>query len=134
MVNDGQMNSEPAVVKITVVAPLECKLKIAPSTINLRSEGPHVLSRIQLPDGISPADVDSDAPMLLYPGGIQAMRRWADDSSAEPACAFAFFDRNALSGIATNGSAELTVTSRLRSGQLFFGRDSVQVIEKAKGK
>jgi len=134
MVNDGRLNSEPAVVKITVVAPLECKLKIAPSTINLRSEGPHVLSRIQLPDGFSPADVDSEASLLLYPGGIQAMRQWIDGSDAGSVSAFAFFDRNALAGGGQNGTAGLTVTGRLRSGQLFFGRDSVQIIERGKVK
>src|SRR5207249_9601146 len=76
MVNDGHLNSQPAAVKITVVAPLECNLKIAPSTINLRSNGQNILACIRFPEGFSGADADSDASLQLSPGGIQALRRW----------------------------------------------------------
>jgi hypothetical protein len=45
---------------------------------------------------------------------------------------FALFDKRALSGELHRGFAELTVVGRLRSGQVFYGRDTVQIIEKGK--
>jgi len=127
MVNDGHLNSQPAEVKITVVAPLECNLKIAPSTINLRSNGQNILACIRFPEGFSEADADSDTSLQLSPGGIQALRRWTANDEANQLSLFAFFDRAALSGAAQNGPAELTVVGTLRSGQLFYGRDTVEI-------
>jgi hypothetical protein len=46
----------------------------------------------------------------------------------------AFFDRGDLSGVVHSGPAELTVVGRLRSGQVFYGRDTVDVIGKDKKK
>jgi len=128
MVNDGHLNSQPAEVKITVVAPLECTLKIAPSTINLRSNGQNILACIRFPEGFRGADADSDAPLQTFPGGAQALRRWTANDEANQIGLFAFFDRAALSGEVQNGPAELTVVGTLRSGQLFYGRDTVKII------
>jgi len=128
MVNDGHLNSQPAQVKITVVAPLECALKIAPATINLRSNGQNVLGCIRFPEGFSGADADSDAPLQISPGGAQALRRWTANDEANQIGLFAFFDRAALSGEVQNGPSELTVVGMLRSGQLFYGRDTVKII------
>jgi hypothetical protein len=134
MVNDGHGNSQPDEVTVTVVAPLECNLKISPSAINLGSHGPHILARIRFPDGITRAQVDGDEPLLLYPGGIQAMRQRTAGSFDKQVSILAFFDKDDFSGVVHNGPAELTVVGRLRSGQLFYGRDTVKIIGKAKKK
>src|SRR5439155_13214307 len=114
MVNDGHLNSQPAEVKVTVVGPLECTLKIAPSTINLRSNGQNILACIRFPEGFRGADADSDAPLQTFPGGAQALRRWTANDEANQIGLFAFFDRAALSGEVQNGPAELTVVGTLR--------------------
>lgn len=134
MVNDGHVNSQPDEVNITVVAPLECNVKITPSAINLRSNGPHILARIRFPDGITRAEADSDEPLLIYPRGIQAMRRWTVGGDANQVSILGAFDKGDLSGVVQNGPAELTVVGRLRSGQLFYGRDTVQIMEQGKAK
>jgi hypothetical protein len=131
MVNDGHVNSPPVQVKVTVVAPLECKLKLTPSTINLRSNGPHILACIRFPEGFTGTDADSEAPLLIYPGAMQSTRLWTANDESSQVSLFAFFDRSAIaSGV--NGPAELTVAGRLRSGQMFYARDTVQIIEKGK--
>ena len=43
-------------------------------------------------------------------------------------------DRGSLSGKVQDGPLELTVVGRLGSGQVFYGRDTVQVMEKGKAK
>ena len=128
MVNDGHVNSQPAAVKVTVVAPLECRVKIAPSSVNLRSSGPHILARIRFLDGISRAEIASDGPLELYPGGIQATRRWIEGNEGNRLSLFAFFGKDDLSDLAQKGPAELTVVGRLSSGQIFYGRDTVKII------
>ncbi len=134
MVNDGHGNSQPDAVTVTVVAPLECDLKIAPSAINLASHGPHVLARIRFPEGITRAQADGDEPLLLYPGGIQGMRRRTAGSVDKQVSIFAFFAKDGLSGVVHNGPAELTVIGRLKTGQVFYGRDTVKIIGKDKKK
>ncbi len=134
MVNAGHGYSQPDVVTVTVVAPLECDLKIAPSAINLASHGPHILARIRFPDGITRAQADSDLPLMLYPGGIQATRRETAGGDGKQVSIVAFFGRDDLSGVVRDGPAELSVVGRLRSGQLFYGRDTVKIIGKDKKK
>src|SRR5438094_4941984 len=133
MVNDGHVSSPPAAVNVTVVAPLECQLKIAPSAINLYSEGSHILASIRFPDGITGDDAENDAPLLLYPAGIQPAKRWITGGlDGEAVILFAFFDRDEVAGQVPDGSAELMVVGTLRSGQLFYGRDTIKIIGKDK--
>jgi hypothetical protein len=134
MVNDGQASSQPANVTITVVAPMECELKIAPAVINLRSEGLHVMARLSLPAGVDPGDVDGRVALRLLPGDVQASRQWTDNSSPGSGSVFAHYDRNSLSHLALSGTAELTVIGRFAGGQLFFGRDRVQILANGKGR
>jgi hypothetical protein len=134
MVNDGHGNSQPDEVTITVVAPLECQMKIAPSTINRRSEGRYVLSRIHLPDGFSAMDINYNAPLLIYPGGNPVLRlELANDDSAQSDL-LAFFGRNALVASLPRGPTELTVVGTLWSGQTFFARDTVRILDRVPAK
>jgi hypothetical protein len=128
MVNDGRLSSPPAVVKVTVVAPLQCRMKIAPSMVNLRDDGPNILARIQFPEGITWADTRSDQPLQILPSGIQAARLWTDRGRGGEVQMFAFFGKEALAGVGQDGPMELTVTGKLRSGQVFYGRDTVKII------
>jgi hypothetical protein len=134
MANDGKVNSQAAGVKVTVVGPLECQVKIAPSTINLRSEGLHILARVRFPDGFAAADVGSDEPPLLYPGGLQATRWSTANGHSKETSILASFDRGDLSGQAHAGSAEFMVIGKLRSGQVFHGRDTVRILEEGRAK
>jgi hypothetical protein len=128
MVNDGHANSQPDEVKVTVVAPLECKLRIAPSAINRRSEGPHFLACVRFPGGFVKADVAGNEPLLIYPGGIEATRRWLEGSDDNQVILFAFFGKHDLADAVQNGPAELTVVGRLNSGRLFYGRDIIRIL------
>ncbi len=134
MVNDGHVNSEPSAVTVTVVAPFECDVKVAPSAINLRSNGPHILACVRFPAGLTTTQVESDSPLLIYPGGIAAMRRWTEIGDAGQVSVFAFFNRDALADLLQPGPADLMVVGKLRSGQMFYGSDTVKVIGNDKKK
>jgi hypothetical protein len=128
MVNDGKANSQPDEVTVTVVAPMEVRVKIAPSAVNLRSNGPHILACIQFPENVTRAEADSVASLSIAPGGAQATRQWTTTGDDGQANLFAFFGRDDLSGVTRNGPAELTIIGKFSSGQMFYGRDTVKII------
>jgi hypothetical protein len=134
MANDGHQDSLPDEVTVTVVAPLKCRLDLAPSTINLNNNQQHILARIQLPEQFTKTDLDGIGPLLLYPGGLQAVKQWTVVDDVGLASVFSFFDKDALTGELQTGPAELTAVGTLRSGQVFYGRDTIRVIQNGNGK
>jgi hypothetical protein len=134
MANDGHQDSLPDEVTVTVVAPLKCRLDLAPSTINLNNNQQHILARIQLPEQFTKTDLDGIGPLLLYPGGLQAVKQWTVVDDVGLASVFSFFDKDALTGELQTGPAELTAVGTLRSGQVFYGRDTIRVIQSGNGK
>ena len=132
MVNDGQVSSPADAVKVTVVAPLQCKLRIAPSTINPRSQGLKLLAAIEFPEGFTPADVET-ASLVLKPGDVLPIRSWAANDPSNTTL-LAFFDRQALSTHAQRGSMELTVAGRFKSGQFFYGKQTIQILHEGNGR
>jgi hypothetical protein len=148
IVNDGRMDSQPDEVNITVVAPIEGKATIMPSTINRKSNQPHVLVHLRLPEQIGPNEIDCNEPFMLYPNGIKAMKLWivpSNDHGQQPVSIFAFFDKEDLMAAVPEESAEfkvqnakshnspemydLWVVGRLKSGQYFYGCDTVRIID-----
>ena len=132
VVNDGYADSAPDDVNVTVIAPLKGNLKITPQTINSKSNQPHILAVIRLPASIKRSDIDCNEPITLYPGGIEASRRWiipCNDGGRPSTGIFAFFDKDALMvAIPQNGDKELKVAGKLKSGQYFYGCDTVRII------
>jgi hypothetical protein len=119
-------------VKVTVVSPLECKLKVTPSTLKSTQQWTSILACIRFPDGFTGTDADDDAALLIHPGALPAMRRWAANDESNHLSLFAFFSRNALADEVKSGPTELTVVGTLRSGRVFYGRCEVEIIGKGK--
>jgi len=132
VVNDGYADSAPDDVNVTVIAPLEGRLNIVPSTINRRSNQSHILAVIEI-DNIAKSGINADELLTLYPGEIKAMKQWlftSKDRHGKPQTTiFAFFDKDTLmAAVPTNGDKELKVAGKLKSGQYFYGRDTVRII------
>ena len=137
VVNDGLLDSVPDDVNITVIAPLKGKLNVMPCTINRRSNQPHIFAVIEI-DGIAKSDINTDELLTLYPGGIKAMKQWvvtSKDRRGRPQTTiFAFFDKDALmAAVPQNGDKELKVAGKLKSGQYFYGCDTVKIIRPPNG-
>jgi len=126
VVNDGYVDSAPDDVNVTVVAPLEGNLKITPQTINRKSNQPDIRASIKLPGNITKSDVDLSEPLVLYPGGIKATKQ----SLAAGNGISANFNKDALmNAVPADGNIELKVAGKLKSGQYFYGCDTVKVIK-----
>ena len=134
IVNDGLIDSEPNEVNITVIGPVEANLNVMPKVLNCRSFQPRITTVLRLPKGITKDQINTNEPILLYPGEIEADKVWIsrdfdNKCRAFRTTIFASFDANELmSAIDGNGRVELVVVGRLKNGQYFFGSDNISVI------
>ena len=86
---------------------------------------------MRLPEGITKDQIDRDTPLVLYPGGSEAIRQFVFQNrrrGSRRTSIFAFFDKAELMGaIPENGKVELEVVGNLTSGQYFYGIDTVWI-------
>jgi hypothetical protein len=129
IVNDGIRDSEPDHVVVTVIGPVESELRIVPRVINRRSRQPKILALLRLPEGVTADQIDSNEPLLLYPGGIEPMSQRITESQRQGESIFALFDKDELmDAVGDNGGVELRVGGLLKIGRYFYGSDTVRII------
>jgi hypothetical protein len=134
MVNDGQINSAIAELKIEVVGPMPCVLRILPNQINLRSHRAEVLAAIRFPLGLTGGNRNEDIALTIYPGGIPATRTWTVGAGVAPSGVYGFFDKNQLTRELQSGPVTFTVVGTLPSGQVFQGSDTVHIQDENKAR
>ena len=129
VVSDGNTTSAPDTVTVTVVEPLEVQMKFTPQTLNCKSKGKWVKAHMTLPQGFTGKDVDKQATATLEPYGLPTNKIQA--SSGKSKKVTISFDRGtfarALNGD-PNDTAEVTAVGQLKSGQYFFGTDTIRVL------
>jgi hypothetical protein len=127
LVNDGFEDSEPNYVEITVVEPIEGMLRIAPQIINRHCVQKRIMTTLCLPEGITRDQIDNNSMLLLYPGEVEAQRQFV--TGIRRVCIFAVFDRDEiLEAIGGAGSIEVYVVGQLKTGQYFYGSDTMRII------
>jgi len=134
VVNDGIDDSEPDEVIVMVVEALESQLLVLPRTINLRSRQKYILAWVRLPEGITKRQIDTDQPLLLYPGGVEANHQYTFQSrrhGAQQMSILAFFDKSELmEAVPDSGQVELQVVGQLKTGQYFYGTNTIRIISR----
>jgi len=112
--------------------PIEVPMKFTPQALNLKSKGNWVKASLLLPQGLTADDVDTGAGALLEPFGITSayMTVFADDQSGVKVVAA--FDRAALC-TAEGFEGTVTVQGLLTSGRLFYGTDTIKLINNSLG-
>ncbi len=135
IVNDGIEDSSPDYVTITVIEPLEGQLRLMPQVINRKSNGQSLIALLQLPQGIPKGQIGTGQSLILDPGGIESKHQMVLGGRAtkmNTLSVLVFFDRAEVAE--SNGRQELdiTVSGKLKSGQVYFGRDTVRIISKGK--
>ena len=137
IVNDGIGDSEPDYVNMNVVAGLEADMWMRPRVINRSNRMLRLMVLVRLPEGINKNQIDRDEPLMLYPGdggeGIEAIWQTIIQSrghGARRTKIFAFFDKAELmDAVPDNGRVELEVVGKLKTGQYYYGSDTVRIIE-----
>ena len=138
VVNDGKEDSEPNDVNITVIGPIEGTLSVMPHTINLLNEqaSAKIAAMLRLPPDINEDQIDNTQRLSLYPGETAALRQNIisyDVIDAERVWILALFDKSKfLNAAGTGGEIEVDVVGQLKTGQYFFGSDTVWVRKPAR--
>ncbi|MCX5637717.1 MAG: hypothetical protein NTX52_08510, partial [Planctomycetota bacterium] len=134
VVNDGIDDSRPDWVVITIVGPMQSELMVYPKIIERTNPWPAVIMTIlYLPPEVTEDQVDAERPLLLHPGSIEALGQYiyqTDRMGTIVTTIFAVFDKARLLGaVPENGTIELTVAGRLKTGRIFCGSDTVMIID-----
>ncbi len=89
---------------------------------------------LRLPKGVTKDDIDSNTPLLLYPGEIEPTRQYIfprGRRGPKRVSIIAYFDkRDLMDVISNNGRVELKLVGRLKTGRYFFGCDTARIIHR----
>jgi hypothetical protein len=127
IVSDGVYDSQPDQVVMTVEEAMQTQLAIYPSQIRRYGRVPGILAQMHIPQGVTAEQIDGTRPLVLNPGEIEGTRpslahyRRLGAMPRSDRIA-AFFDKKLLmAAIPDNGSVEVKVVGRLKSGESFYG-------------
>jgi len=112
---------------------IDARLWILPRTINRHSRQRRIMAWLRLPQGVAKDDIDSNTPLLLYPGEIEPTRQYIFPRGRRPkrVSIIAYFDkRDLMDVISNNGRVELKLVGRLKTGRYFYGTDTVRIINR----
>ena len=120
-----------AIKEIRAPEPIEAHFRIFPRQINRHSRCKRIIAWLHLPEDITKGQIDSNEPLLLYPGEIEATRQSVFQSRRQRnrgVNIFAFFDKaELLEAVSDNGKVELEIVGQLKSGQQFYGTDEIKI-------
>jgi hypothetical protein len=137
IVNDGIRDSAPDHVVITAIEPLESHLRMSPKVINRISRLPKISALLHLPEGITKDQIVAEQPLLLYPLNIEPDHQQIIQSGLsgnQRTSILAFFNKDDLiHAVPDDGRLELNLVGQLKTGQYFYGTDTVKIISGGSG-
>ncbi|KPK19624.1 MAG: hypothetical protein AMJ70_08940 [Dehalococcoidia bacterium SG8_51_3] len=137
IVNDGIRDSAPDHVVITVIESLELPLNISPEVIKPHSRMPNILALLQLSDVVTLDQIDPNQTLLIHPGDIEPIHQRINQSgsgSSQRTSILALFKKDELMNTVDNyDRVELKVFGRLKTGQYFYGIDTIRIISVRNG-
>jgi len=112
--------------------PVEADLSIIPQVINRHSRSKRIFAWIHLPEGITKDQIDTNEPLLLYPGEIEAKRQSVfQNQTTGLVSILALFDRaDLLEATDANGQVQLQVFGSFKTSCDFYGSDTVRIISR----
>jgi hypothetical protein len=107
---------------------LEVPMKLTPKALNVGSQGRWVKAHFVLPESYDVNDVDVSRPAVIEPSGILSDNIKVSVNEAGLVEVVASFDRQVFCGLASlENPLEITVTGFLKTGQSFYGTDTIKV-------
>jgi hypothetical protein len=115
---------------VTVVGPIETRIRMFPRALNLASRGRGVWAIMDLPEGFDEGSVDWEYGVVLAPGGVKARLRRVSGSEGKWRV-YAMFERaRVIDAFESAESGEVTIVCRVLSGRYLYGVDEVKVVGK----
>lgn len=114
-------------------AQTKASLRVLPRAINRRSRMKAVKALVCLPEAITKNQIDSQQPLVLFPGAIESISQFVLRSRPKRrprVCIIALFNKDKLiNAIPYDGRVELNIVGRLNSGQYFYGSSNVRIFD-----
>ncbi|MDH4240073.1 MAG: hypothetical protein OEW48_10960, partial [Phycisphaerae bacterium] len=137
IVNDGIRDSAPDHTIINVIDSMELPLNISPKVINRISRLPKLFALLRLPEGITQDQIDPNQTLLLHPLNIEPEHQHIIQSGLsgnQHTSIFAFFNKaDLIHAVTDDGRLELNLVGQLKTGQYFYGTDTVRIISGGSG-
>ena len=137
IVNDGIRDSAPDHTIINVIESMELPLHIFPGGINRYSKMPNILALLRMSDGVTQDQIDPNQTLLLHPLNIEPEHQHIIQSGLsgnQRMSIFAFFNKADLThAVPDDGRLELNLVGQLKTGQFFYGTDTVRIISGGSG-
>jgi len=132
IVNDGIRNSAPDHTIIDVIEPIELPLHISPRGINRHSRKRNIIALLRIPEGLTPDQIDANQSLFLQPGSIESIHQKIIEfgsGSFKRTSILALFEKDEfMDSVRDDCRVELQVVGQLKTGQYFYGTDTVRVI------
>jgi len=110
------------------VPPVEAAMQLMPQMLNCRSKGKWIKAHFVLPEGFPSEDVDVNEPAVAEPMGAESEYIRVFGSDDGPVKLEVAFDRQAFCDLLTDeDSLEITVIGYLKTGQYFYGTDTIRI-------
>ena len=110
---------------------------MSPKVINRISRLPKLFALLRLPEGVTQDQIDPNQTLLLHPGSIESIHQRINQSgsgSYQRTSIHALFKKDELmDAVDHDGRVELKVVGRLKTGQYFYGTDTVRIISARNG-
>jgi hypothetical protein len=125
VVDNGAGNTETDEIDVTVIEPMKIQARIFPPSSYPHKAMSEFMAMLSLPPGMTQDEINLQRPLQVHPGGAEVMdqyaMRWRKRGTL---CTniFAFFHEDSLIG---DGSDELKIVGRLKTGRFFYGPDTI---------
>ncbi len=136
---NGIWPSEPGYFASKVFGPVQAKSICMPRILNDQGRGPGygVLRRdeqirvvLSMPSGVRRCDIDSDAPLVFYPGEVQGRYSGiyqVSECGQKQTYVAASFDKDDCLNNLCVGFNDVEIAGRFTSGRYFYGSSRVYV-------
>ena len=98
---------------------------------------PNILALLRMSDGVTQDQIDPNQLLLLHPGSIESIHQSINQygsGSSQHTSILALFKKDDLLDVVDNyGRVELKVVGQLKTGQYFYGTDTVNIISGRNG-
>ena len=130
IVNDGTEDSESNSVVVTVIEAIEARAYVFPRAINTTSKGRYVIARMELSDGVSRDDMESDSLTLMIGDAVIESVRQRAITAGNRHYLFGFFDRGEVVAQAVGKpKLDIIISGKLVTGQCIYGEDSIRIVK-----
>jgi hypothetical protein len=127
--NNGELDEFDMGAYEAFMPSVEFGMKFTPQSLNARSQGKWLKAHFVLPEGFGADDIDTEVVSRLEPLGIGSGYIKVSAERRKPVEVMIGFGRGDFCVWGDYGPAEVMVVGLLKSGEYFYGRDTIKITD-----